>query len=344
LDLTREQLAAARAAGCAFFPATEIQVQRLTMQRRIFRLDGKPFMVTRDGGFYETHGTLLRLIEDYQHLIASTVVAQTERQSQPDAAAPIAAPSREEPQEETSAPPPDPHTSALGVNEANAGRDAAALGAAGTKPSVNAGPRSEGHSGHETGMAEASTVCASGETQASANEGTAENIAACKDAGLPMPKRRRVRHSGRLLLEQPARTPPDVFGTPQSAPSPSAEAQQAPLSQISSGDPIEAEAENSDTVSVASDKAVRSGGCRTWASGRGGARAAKIPPLKAQPELPFADPATPVAGTLNLEEEPPEADPPQTSTGRPRAIKRRAGQPKMPRWVTAGAARRGRLK
>ena len=39
------------------------QVQRLSMQRRIFRIDGKPFVATRDGGaFLETHATLLPLI------------------------------------------------------------------------------------------------------------------------------------------------------------------------------------------------------------------------------------------------------------------------------------------
>ncbi len=33
------------------------------MQRRIFRIEGRPFVATRDGGgFFETHGTLLLLI------------------------------------------------------------------------------------------------------------------------------------------------------------------------------------------------------------------------------------------------------------------------------------------
>jgi hypothetical protein len=63
LELTRDHVAAAWACGCAFFPATEAQVQRLTMQRRIFRVDGKPFLATRDGAYYETQATLLRLIE-----------------------------------------------------------------------------------------------------------------------------------------------------------------------------------------------------------------------------------------------------------------------------------------
>jgi hypothetical protein len=63
LDLTPDQQAAARSCGCAFFPATDAQVERLTMQRRIFRLEGRPFLVTRDGAYWETHGTLMRLIE-----------------------------------------------------------------------------------------------------------------------------------------------------------------------------------------------------------------------------------------------------------------------------------------
>ncbi len=64
MDLTQEQVEAAKACGCAFFPATEAQVARLSMQRRIFRIDGRPFLATRDGGgFFETHGTLLPLIE-----------------------------------------------------------------------------------------------------------------------------------------------------------------------------------------------------------------------------------------------------------------------------------------
>jgi hypothetical protein len=65
LELTPDQQKAARAHGFSFFPATEAQVQRFTMQKRIFRLDGKPFMVTRDGGFWETHGTFLRFVEEH---------------------------------------------------------------------------------------------------------------------------------------------------------------------------------------------------------------------------------------------------------------------------------------
>ena len=64
MELSREQVEAAKANGCAFFPASEAQVARLAMQRRIFRLGGRPFVATRDGGgFHETHATLARLIE-----------------------------------------------------------------------------------------------------------------------------------------------------------------------------------------------------------------------------------------------------------------------------------------
>ena len=64
LELTPDQLAAARACGCVITPATEDQARRLSMQRRIFNVGGEPFVATRDGGgFFETHGTLLLLIE-----------------------------------------------------------------------------------------------------------------------------------------------------------------------------------------------------------------------------------------------------------------------------------------
>ena len=66
MDLTQEQVEAAQASGYAFFPATEAQIAVLSMQRRIFRIEGRPFVATRDdGGFMETHGTLLPLIEGH---------------------------------------------------------------------------------------------------------------------------------------------------------------------------------------------------------------------------------------------------------------------------------------
>ena len=66
MELTHEQVEAAKACGCTFFPASEAQVARLSMQRRIFTLDGRPFVATRDGGgFHETHATLALLIETH---------------------------------------------------------------------------------------------------------------------------------------------------------------------------------------------------------------------------------------------------------------------------------------
>ena len=63
MKLTPDQRAVAEACGCVFLPATDEQVGRLSMQRRVFRIGGKPFMATRDGGgFFETHATLLPLI------------------------------------------------------------------------------------------------------------------------------------------------------------------------------------------------------------------------------------------------------------------------------------------
>ena len=66
MDLTEEQVEAAKACGCAFLPATEAQVALLSMQRRVFRIGGSPFVATRDGGgFMETHGTLSLRIEGH---------------------------------------------------------------------------------------------------------------------------------------------------------------------------------------------------------------------------------------------------------------------------------------
>lgn len=64
MELTPDQLGAARACGCVLSPATDDQVRRFAMQRRVFRIDGQPFVATRGGGgLFETHGTLAALIE-----------------------------------------------------------------------------------------------------------------------------------------------------------------------------------------------------------------------------------------------------------------------------------------
>ena len=65
MELTPDQLRAARTGGCVITPATEDQVRRLTMQRRVFSIGGEPFVAARDG-FFETHGTLAALIEQHR--------------------------------------------------------------------------------------------------------------------------------------------------------------------------------------------------------------------------------------------------------------------------------------
>lgn len=63
MELSPDQVRAAQAAGCTFYPATPDQVSRLTMQRRIFLIDGRPHVARRHGsGIYETQGTLTPLI------------------------------------------------------------------------------------------------------------------------------------------------------------------------------------------------------------------------------------------------------------------------------------------
>ncbi len=74
LQLSPEDIAAAEACGVTFQPATPAQVQRLAMQRKVFYAAGQPILATRGDGFYETAGTLQRLIEEgllQQHDLAA---------------------------------------------------------------------------------------------------------------------------------------------------------------------------------------------------------------------------------------------------------------------------------
>ena len=113
LNLSPEQVAAARSVGCAFFPASELQVQRLTMQQRIFRVEGKPFLLSRDGSYYETAGTLRVLIAD---VVMPEPEPAPEPAAEPEAPAPEAIrPEAPEPEaidapepEATVAPTPEP--------------------------------------------------------------------------------------------------------------------------------------------------------------------------------------------------------------------------------------------
>ena len=64
LYLSSEDIAAAETSGVSFIPASAAQVQRLAMQRKIFYRAGEPVLATRGGGFFETAGTLQKLIEE----------------------------------------------------------------------------------------------------------------------------------------------------------------------------------------------------------------------------------------------------------------------------------------
>lgn len=64
MHLSPEDIAAAEACGVSFLPASDAQVQRLAMQRKIFYRAGEPVLATRGDGFFETAGTLQRLIEE----------------------------------------------------------------------------------------------------------------------------------------------------------------------------------------------------------------------------------------------------------------------------------------
>lgn len=64
MKLTPQQIAAAKARGFTIFPATRDQVERMTMQRRVFLVDDRPHVVSRDGLYFETHATLAPVLKD----------------------------------------------------------------------------------------------------------------------------------------------------------------------------------------------------------------------------------------------------------------------------------------
>jgi hypothetical protein len=64
LQLSSDKIAAAIACGITFQPASPDQVQRLSMQLKVFNIDGQPHLATRGGGFFETAATLESLIAD----------------------------------------------------------------------------------------------------------------------------------------------------------------------------------------------------------------------------------------------------------------------------------------
>jgi outer membrane biosynthesis protein TonB len=104
VQLTDEQVEAARAQGCRFVEATEAQVRQFSMQRRVFQIGDKPYLATREDGFYETAGTLMARIAE---VMKRRKAAAPEPEAQEAAAEPAeeAPPPAEVPEaRETSAP------------------------------------------------------------------------------------------------------------------------------------------------------------------------------------------------------------------------------------------------
>ena len=104
MRLSHDKVAAARACGIEFTPASPAQVQRLSMQRRVFEIDGQPHLATRDGSFFETAGTLERLIAgeveaQQQADLAAWEAGGTAEPSSPAQAAPEPAKHREMPED-----------------------------------------------------------------------------------------------------------------------------------------------------------------------------------------------------------------------------------------------------
>lgn len=105
LNLTPEQVEAASLAGVEFPHASSEQVQRLSMQRKVFQIDSQPVLATRDGVFFETVGTLTALIaEGEQRLrdLDSWAAAASDAEDEADVAAQLPASG------EISAPSPSP--------------------------------------------------------------------------------------------------------------------------------------------------------------------------------------------------------------------------------------------
>lgn len=63
MNLTPEEAAIAKARGCRLIAADAKQVAVLSMQRRVFWIQGEPWLIMRGDGFFETAATLRHLLE-----------------------------------------------------------------------------------------------------------------------------------------------------------------------------------------------------------------------------------------------------------------------------------------
>lgn len=92
MKLTPQQVAAAKARGFVMFPATQGQIDRMTMQRRVFDVDGRPHVVSRDGLYFETHATLAPVIADAESFVVAPNAPRVTAEAAPEAPA-VARPS-----------------------------------------------------------------------------------------------------------------------------------------------------------------------------------------------------------------------------------------------------------
>lgn len=91
MNLSRAQVQAAQANGRQFLPADPAQVARLSMQRRIFWVEGQPCLAQREDGFLETAATLEQFLEEVAPG-AATAPDAPQPVPEPPLAAPAAAP------------------------------------------------------------------------------------------------------------------------------------------------------------------------------------------------------------------------------------------------------------
>ena len=127
MQLSYSKVAAAKACGIEFPPASPAQVQRLSMQRKVFEIDGQPHLATRDGGFFETAGTLERLIAGEVEAQQKADLAAWEAGGTAEPSSPAAAPAQAAPEPARHREMPEDAKAAL---RAEMGRRAAELGIA----------------------------------------------------------------------------------------------------------------------------------------------------------------------------------------------------------------------
>ncbi|MDJ0389702.1 hypothetical protein QMO56_16430 [Roseomonas sp. E05] len=90
VELTPEQRQAAQARGRHVVAATDEQIATLSMQRRVFWMEGRAFLVVRPDGFLETVATLQALLR--QPLPERSIIGPAHPPAAPEEARPAASP------------------------------------------------------------------------------------------------------------------------------------------------------------------------------------------------------------------------------------------------------------